>query len=87
MVYCAHITTGFSERNRRVLYECLSQIGCADPPFTNIDSQAFGSQVRWVLPLLVGRVEYREFTGRLRHAAWKGIDQADPSTVHLPPRR
>lgn len=36
--------------------------------------------MRWVHPLLVGRIEYREFTGRLRHAAWKGLETAaDPA--------
>ena len=87
MVYCAHITSGFSDRARRALYECLSEIGCSDPPFTNIEPDSYGPHVRWVSPLLVGRAEYREFTGRLRHAAWKGIEQADPKTVHLPQRR
>jgi bifunctional non-homologous end joining protein LigD len=43
----------------------------------------------WVEPLLVGDVEYREFTAgerRLRHPAWKGL-RADkpPLTVGLPP--
>jgi bifunctional non-homologous end joining protein LigD len=87
MTYCANITSGFTDRARRALYELLSEIGCPDPPFANIEPNAGGSHVRWARPLLVGRVEYREFTGHLRHAAWKGIDQTDPKTVHLPARR
>ena len=32
LVYCGHITSGFSNRARRTLYELLTQIGCTDPP-------------------------------------------------------
>jgi bifunctional non-homologous end joining protein LigD len=86
--YCAHITSGFADRARRALYEALSEIGCADPPFTNVEPDSHGPHVRWVRPLLVGRVEYREFTTRLRHASWKGVEHTDPMTVQLPtPRR
>ena len=84
LVYCGHITSGFSNRARRTLYELLTQIGCTDPPFTNIDPVSDESRAHWVHPVLVGRVEYREYTGRLRHAAWKGIEAADPATAQLP---
>ena len=42
------------------------------------------SRVHWVEPLVVGRIEYREFTGRLRHPAWKGVLNVDAFTVRLP---
>jgi bifunctional non-homologous end joining protein LigD len=85
--YCAHITSGFTDRARHALHEALSEIGCAEPPFTNGESESHAPRVRWVRPLLVGRVEYREFTTRLRHAAWKGLEPTDPMTVHLPTPR
>jgi len=48
--------------------------------------QATGGQgVRWVNPQLVGVIEYREFTGRFRHLAWKGLISVDPQRITLPP--
>lgn len=29
--------------------------------------------VRWVRPVLVGTIEYREMTRRLRHSSWRGL--------------
>ena len=50
------------------------------PDVTNDDG------VRWVDPVIVARVEYREFTGLLRHAAFKGVEVADPLDAVVPPQ-
>lgn len=84
LVYCGHVMSGLSDRTRRALYAALSEIGCDASPFGG-RPDARDHLVRWVKPLLVGRVEYREFTGRLRHAAWKGAAAIDPMLAVLPP--
>jgi hypothetical protein len=33
---------------------------------------------------MVSKVEYREFTGRLRHAAWKGVRRVAPTLAVVP---
>jgi bifunctional non-homologous end joining protein LigD len=81
-IYCGRIMSGFSDRARRELAIRLSEIGCVTAPFQRPPVDRDG--VHWVTPLLVGRVEYREYTGQLRHAAWKGIAPVDPASAHLP---
>ena len=42
---------------------------------------------RWAEPVLVGDVEYREFTGdSLRHPSWKGLrPDKEPDEILVPP--
>ena len=63
----------FTDRTRRDLYVQLSRISGGTCPFGPGAGDAFGGRVQWVEPVMVGRVEYRELTGRLLHAAWKGV--------------
>lgn len=35
---------------------------------------------------MVSRIEYREYTGRLRHPAWKGAVDIDAREVRVPER-
>ena len=63
--------------------------GDAPPLTTDTQQKPDSPQTRQCLtvssgPLLVGRVEYREYTSQLRHAAWKGIAPVDPASAHLP---
>ena len=81
-VYCGRIMSGFTNRARRDLSIRLSEIGCATSPFQPPPVDKHG--VRWVTPQLVGRVEYREYTSQLRHAAWKGLAAVEPAAAHLP---
>ena len=81
-VYCGRIMSGFTNRARRDLSIRLSEISCATSPFQPPPVDKHG--VRWVTPQLVGRVEYREYTSQLRHAAWKGLAAAGPAAAHLP---
>ena len=84
LIYCGRITSGLSDRARRTLYTELASIRhdhltiSDSPDVTNDDG------VRWVAPLIVARIEYREFTNRLRHAAFKGVEQASPLAAALP---
>jgi bifunctional non-homologous end joining protein LigD len=66
LIYCGHVAFGFSNRSRRALYTWLTEIPSVDPPFTGLDPSVHGGYVRWVKPLLVGRVEYREKRAELR---------------------
>ena len=54
---------------RRALYVQLSEIRSPASLFRSNEPDTDSGRVRWVKPVLVGRVEYREFTGRRRHAA------------------
>jgi bifunctional non-homologous end joining protein LigD len=72
LVYLGDVGTGFTQQHRRDLAALLAPIECAEPPFTSV-APLSSDQVRWVRPLLVGTVEYREFTRRLRHPSWKGL--------------
>jgi len=74
--------SGFSDRARRELAIRLAEIGCVTAPFQPPPVDRHG--VHWVTPLLVGRVEYREYTSQLRHAAWKGIAPVAPAGAHVP---
>jgi ATP-dependent DNA ligase len=65
-IYCGRIMSGFSDRIRRDLAIRLSEIGCVTAPFQ--PRPVDRDRVHWVTPLLVGRVEYREYTSQLRHA-------------------
>ena len=82
--YCGTVSVGFSHRARRSLYLGLSSIERGTSPFSTASLVERGGRVRWVHPRVVGRIEYREFTGRLRHPAWKGVLNVDAFTVRLP---
>lgn len=73
LVYIGHVGTGFTARDRRQLLEQLQATEQAKAPFAVPPSPASAQGARYVTPTLVGEIEYREFTGRLRHPSWKGI--------------
>ena len=67
LVYAGHVGTGLSDRLRRTLLVRLGELTCADSPFTGPAVHSAGAHVNWVRPRVVVDVEYRQFTGRLRH--------------------
>lgn len=83
LIYCGSISVGFTQRTRHELHTGLARIHQAASPFSYGDGQEHQG-VSWVAPVMVGRIEYREFTGRLRHGAWKGIAEVDARDVCLP---
>lgn len=86
LIYCATVSVGFTARARRDLGSRLSPLQRASSPFCSTNLVTDDGRLRWVEPIVVGRIEFREFTGRLRHAAWKGEVDVDPSEVSLPQR-
>ncbi|MEU0498020.1 non-homologous end-joining DNA ligase [Mycobacterium sp. NPDC006124] len=78
------VGTGFSAVMRRHLFEALHPLVRAVAPVANppVEQQGW----RWVEPLLVGEVAFREWVpGRgLRHASWKGLREVDAHGTQLP---
>ena len=73
LVYLGEVGTGFTQRHRREIAEQLAAIARPEHPFTAEHSPTRIRNVRWVRPVLIGTIEYRELTRRLRHPSWKGL--------------
>ncbi|MEU8895767.1 non-homologous end-joining DNA ligase [Nocardia sp. NPDC048505] len=84
LVHIGNVGTGFTLAARRQLRARLDTIAESAP---QVDLGPEGGLVSWVRPVLVGEVEYREFTGEsLRHASWRGLRaDKEPDAVSLPP--
>ena len=88
LIHIGHVGTGFSDRMRHELRDRLREIERPTSPFVIAPPRTTTKDVRWVEPMLVCDVEYREFVGgALRHPAYKGL-RADKSIdeVDLPGR-
>jgi bifunctional non-homologous end joining protein LigD len=81
LLYCGHVGFGFNAQTRRELCARFSKIGCTASPFAAAGPH---DGVNWVQPVVVVNVDYREFTGRLRHPSVKGIADVTASGVLLP---
>jgi bifunctional non-homologous end joining protein LigD len=84
LCYIGHVGTGFSAKDRRILRVQLEAIEQPTPPFTQPFTADAGTSMRWVSAFYVGDIEYREFTGHLRHPSWKGLRDIPASTVGWP---
>lgn len=75
LVYLGDVGTGFTQRQRREAAVMLTEIAAADHPFTagTTPHRTGSAHLRWVTPILVGTIEYREFHRRVRHPSWKGF--------------
>ncbi|WP_173140093.1 DNA ligase D [Kibdelosporangium persicum] len=76
LVYLGDVGTGFSHRERDDLKAQLQQLERRTHPFATTPPREDVARARWVEPMLVGEVEYRQFTrgdGRLRHTSWRGL--------------
>jgi bifunctional non-homologous end joining protein LigD len=71
--FCGVVGTGFTVGHRRNLTEHLHLLSCNASPFATAVPDDVARHVRWVKPVLIGDVEYREFCGSLRHPSWKGL--------------
>lgn len=81
--YCGHVGTGMSQRTRTSLVERLTDLQQPLTPFATPIPDVQGA--RWVRPTVVVDIEYRQFTGRLRHPALKGVLlDADSAATLLP---
>ncbi|TFD33109.1 ATP-dependent DNA ligase [Cryobacterium cryoconiti] len=73
LIYIGRVGSGFRDRDLDALRARLDPIAAAENPFTDIPD-ADSREAVWVRPILVGEVEFAEWTvtGRLRHPVWRG---------------
>lgn len=76
LCYLGHVGTGFTDTARRQLHAELDQLAVTRPAPEHRGSG--GGRARGagagVSPVLVGTVEYREYSGGgLRHPSWRGL--------------
>lgn len=77
------VGTGFSVPMRRHLFELLQPVERHSP---TVAGSGAAQGWRWVEPVYVGEVAFREYTpGRgLRHVSWKGLRDVDSRQARLP---
>ncbi|QQQ79753.1 non-homologous end-joining DNA ligase [Saccharothrix sp. 6-C] len=75
LVFAGSVGTGFDQAELERLTARLSELGVAGSPFGSGVPRARARGARWVRPVLVGEVAYRQWTadGRLRFATWRGL--------------
>ena len=73
LAYAGKVGSGFTEQALTDARKVLESIERDQPPLTGVP-RPDAKGARWVEPLLVGEVEYGEWTdsGRLRHPVWRG---------------
>ena len=91
LVYIGDVGTGFSDAERSRLQQRLEQLERGTHPFALTPPRDDTRRARWLRPVLVGEVVFRQFTrgdGRLRHTAWRGLrEDHAPEEVLVPERR
>ncbi|QXV55803.1 DNA ligase D [Amycolatopsis sp. TNS106] len=90
LVYLGDVGTGFTEAERGRLQARLDALERKRPPFAVAPPRADTARARWVKPVLVGEVVFRQFTrgaGRLRHTSWRGLREDRHPAEILAPRR
>lgn len=72
--YVGKVGTGFSQQVLADLHRRLRRHERSTSPFTTEVPRADARGAHWVTPVLVGEVEFSEWTrdGRLRHPRWRG---------------
>ncbi|MEZ0109422.1 bifunctional non-homologous end joining protein LigD [Catenulispora sp. EB89] len=73
--YAGKVGSGFTEHDRRVLLEALSELATPESPFATAVDAVDARVATWVEPVVVAEVTFGEWTtkGRLRHPVFKGI--------------
>ncbi|GLZ35002.1 DNA ligase D [Lentzea sp. NBRC 105346] len=88
LVYIGDVGTGFSERDRADLQARLEKLERRTHPFATTPPREDVVRARWVEPVLVGEVRFRQFTrgaGRLRGTSWRGLrPDKSPAEVIAP---
>jgi bifunctional non-homologous end joining protein LigD len=88
LVYLGDVGTGFTERALRDLRDRLVPLERPTTPFAVEPAREDARHARWVEPIVVGEVVYRQFTRsdrRLRHAAWRGLrPDREPGEITVP---
>lgn len=89
LVYIGDVGTGFTRQERDLLRDRLQPLERRSHPFATTPPREDVVRARWVDPVLVGEVRFRQFTrgegGRLRHTAWRGLRaDREPGEVTAP---
>jgi len=88
LLYLGDVGTGFSEQALRDLHARLVSLERPAHPFVVEPPREVTRHVRWVEPVLVGEVVYRQFTRtdrRLRHSSWRGLrEDREPGEITAP---
>jgi hypothetical protein len=74
--YIGDVGTGFKEAQRADLQNRLAALERPQHPIAVTPPREDVARARWVDPVLVGEVVYRQFTrgtGRVRHTSWRGL--------------
>jgi bifunctional non-homologous end joining protein LigD len=86
LLYIGDVGTGFTDQALRDMQSRLAPLERPRWPFTTAPPREDARHARWVDPVLVGEVVYRQFTRtdhRLRHAAWRGLrEDKSPAEVN-----
>ncbi len=74
MVFAGHVGSGFTDAALRHLEAQLGRLTRVTPPAPDVPRE-YARYARWVEPVLVGEVAFRNWTpdGRLRHPSWRGL--------------
>ncbi|GAC1328034.1 MAG: hypothetical protein NVSMB13_14870 [Mycobacteriales bacterium] len=84
LLFAGHVGTGFTQQALRELGQTLAPLRRAVPSFAEEVPRAQARDAVWVEPVLVGEVEFTEWTrdNRLRHPSWRGLrPDKDPADV------
>ncbi|WP_324195815.1 non-homologous end-joining DNA ligase [Nocardia cyriacigeorgica] len=86
LVYIGNVGTGFTDAARRTLRAQLDKIARTDSVLSAPPGRPGFGVAHWVDPVLVGDIEYREYTGDgLRHPSWRGLrNDKTPNQIGLP---
>ncbi|MBG0569165.1 non-homologous end-joining DNA ligase [Actinoplanes sp. NEAU-A11] len=74
LVFAGHVGTGFTDVMLRQLSQQLASLHRSAPAVADVPRE-HARHARWVEPVLVGEVAFRNWTpeGRLRHPSWRGL--------------
>jgi bifunctional non-homologous end joining protein LigD len=89
LIYLGDVGTGFTEADRRAMLARLEPLRRRTHPFATTPPREDVVRAQWVKPVLVGEVQFRQFTGgvngRLRHTSWRGLrEDREPAEVIAP---
>jgi bifunctional non-homologous end joining protein LigD len=79
--YVGKVGTGFNEASLAGIRKRLDRLRTDAPPFANPPKGAEARRATWVKPVLVGEVEFTEWTrdGTLRHPSFQGLREDKPA--------
>lgn len=86
LIHIGNVGTGFTFADRRFLRARLDGLARREPLFPLTPGRGRPGTPHWAEPVLVGDIEYREYTGEgLRHPSWRGLrPDKTPDEVHMP---